>query len=115
MIISNEVIETTKGLAGLALSPISFNGNRYLALRPLASFSMFYAKTKDLLNYHKYIDYCIAPNVLSSQASQSMVFSQDGILFFAPTRETAIGCIDIHDSVEEQQNYVSKGCIELAV
>ncbi|XP_011505300.1 PREDICTED: major royal jelly protein 1-like [Ceratosolen solmsi marchali] len=82
------------GVVDMSLSPNIFPYEpRYLFFRPLASYDLYAANTRELTRsiYGYRIKYFGARDILTSQAV-GQAFSSDGTLFLGLTREMAIAC-----------------------
>ena len=82
------------GVVDMALSPNIFPYEpRYLFFRPLASFDLYAANTRELTRsvYGYRIKYFGARDILASQAV-GQAFSADGTLFLGLSADTAIAC-----------------------
>ncbi|XP_014229901.1 major royal jelly protein 1-like [Trichogramma pretiosum] len=107
--IAGESFTLADGVLGMALSPRQSNGDRYLAFRPFASLSVYFANTRELLrpppanslgNDRRYnnVHYLRAIDVLPSQAT-AMAFSSGNVLFYGLTKEIGIGCYNFHKTI----------------
>lgn len=96
------------GIATIALSPKTYNGERFLFYRPLASRDLNFVSTEALDNSIR-TGRSIKPmqniDVLSSQAV-GQVFSSSGILFLGLTKDLAIACYNMFKPLTKQ-NIVS--------
>lgn len=92
--IAGDSFNVTDGIMGMSLSPTRrYDGNRYLFFSPYSSRSLYAASTKVLKrkNGGAGIKFSRGIDVLQSQ-SPVLVFSAKGVLFYALTKEIAIGC-----------------------
>ncbi|XP_014207736.1 major royal jelly protein 1-like [Copidosoma floridanum] len=92
--INNASLSVGGGVADMSLSPNIFPYEpRYLFFRPLASYDLYAANTRELTRslYGYRIKYFGARDILSSQAV-GQAFSSDGTLFLGLTTDTAIAC-----------------------
>ena len=92
--IAHQSLTFTGGVLDLTISPNIFPYEpRYLFFRPMASYDLYAANTRELTRslYGYRIKYFGARDVLSSQ-SVGQDFSADGTLFMGLTKELAIAC-----------------------
>lgn len=91
---SHSSLDLGGGVVDMSLSPNIFPYEpRYLFFRPLASFDLYAANTRELTRsvYGYRIKYFGARDILPSQAV-GQAFSSDGTLFLGLTSDTAIAC-----------------------
>ncbi|XP_011505298.1 PREDICTED: major royal jelly protein 1-like isoform X2 [Ceratosolen solmsi marchali] len=101
--VGNHTLELAGGILGMDISPKIFPGeSRFLYFRPLASFDIYFANTKQLRRggTGDSINFLGRQNILSSQAV-GQAFSSDGTLFLGMTKEIAIGCWNRYKTLDK--------------
>ena len=109
--IDNRSLSIGGGVVDMSLSPNIFPYEpRYLFFRPLASYDLYAANTRELTRsvYGYRIKYFGARDILTSQAV-GQAFSSDGTLFLGLTKETAIACWNRYRELAKE-NIVSVYC-----